>query len=148
MCNYFAQVTVIANVVPYPVFRTVRPFHRATSGCLAQRKGFQDGTRIGLSSAEVIHLRYTRSLPEFKHESRDVLGVDIIPHLLTFVTADAIRTTLDIASNEITQESVQFDARVVRPSQATSAQTTGRHIKIAAVLLHQNIPSQLRGAEE
>ena len=43
---------------------------------------------------------------------------------------------------------MQFHAGVVRAGQATAAQTAGRHVEVAPILLHHHIGGDLRCAED
>ncbi len=74
--------------------------------------------------------------------------MDVIAHLFVFVSENFVLAALEVAFHEATEESVQFDACVIRASEATAAVGAGGEIKIAAVFLDHHIGSDFAGAEE
>src|SRR5438093_2232694 len=132
---HFAQVAVIANVVSNAVLRRVRPLHRPPGDFFDASECFDDGTGVRLSSAKVINLPCTGGLPELENETGHILGMDVVANLLTLVAENLVVAALQIAFNQIAQKTMQFDARLVWPCQTASAQTTGRQVVIASILL-------------
>ena len=78
----------------------------------------------------------------------DVVGVDVVAHLLAFVAEDAVLAAFEVALHQVAQEAVQLDAGVIRPGEAAAAQAAGRHAEVAAVLLHHDVGRDLRRAEQ
>lgn len=54
------------------------------------------------------------------NETRNIKGVNIVADLFPLVAEHTILPAFQVAFHEVAQESVQFDARVIRPRQASS----------------------------
>src|ERR1700730_3642492 len=139
MGPHLGEVTLIANVVADPVLIHITPVHRAVGDSLSTSKRFENRAGVSLAAAQVVHLGHAWRLPELEHEACDILRVDIIPYLLSLVTIDLIFPSLDVAFDEITQKTVQLDARVIRSGETPTPQAAGRHIKVAAVFLDHDV---------
>ena len=81
-------------------------------------------------------------------EAGHVLGVDVVAHLLALVAEDRVLAPFQVAFHQVAEETVQFDAGMVRAGQAAAAQAAGRHAEVAAVFLHHDVGRHLGGAEQ
>jgi hypothetical protein len=73
--------------------------------------------------------------------------MDVIADLFALLAINPVKLPFDIAFDEIAQEAVRFHAAVVWASEAAAPETAGFHSEIAAILLHQDIGGNFRGAE-
>ncbi len=146
---HLTQIAVVADVVADAVLVHVAPVHGAARWRFPTiAKGFQNRTGVALAAAQVVDFGHARRLPEFEHEARHVLRVDVVAHLLALVTENLVLAALHVALDQVTQKTVQFHAGMVGPGEATAAQAAGRHVEIAAVFLHHHVAGHLGGAEE
>src|SRR5438874_12949903 len=74
--------------------------------------------------------------------------MNVIAHLFAFVTENAIWPANDTAFHQIGKETVQLCSCMRWSGQATASETSGRHSKIAAVFLNQDIGGDLRSTEK
>ena len=77
-----------------------------------------------------------------------IVTVDLIAHLLPFVTVDGVFFAGRGAVNDVSQIAVQFDRGMLRAGKAATPKNTHGHLKVAPVLLTQKVGGGLRGAEE
>src|SRR5512142_1291868 len=74
--------------------------------------------------------------------------MDVVANLLAFVAEYLVFTALEIATDQIAEESVQFHSRVIGAREASAAQTAGGHAEISPVLLHHDIGCHFRSPEQ
>ena len=74
--------------------------------------------------------------------------MDIIPDLFALIAEDSVFAPFEIALQEITQKSVQFDTRVVGTRQAAAPQAASGHAEITSVFLHHDIRCDFRSTKE
>src|ERR1035438_10275948 len=74
--------------------------------------------------------------------------MDVIPHLLAFVSEDFVFPLLDIAANQITQETVKLNSRMIGPGKAPSAQAARGHTEVTPIFLHHNVRGHFGCAEQ
>src|SRR4030095_12602914 len=91
------------------------------------------------AAANVINFSAARRANEFQKCVDEVEAVNIIAHLFTFVSENAIRPALYCADHQIGKETVQLRTRVRWPSEAATAERNRRHSEIASVFLNQKI---------
>src|SRR5260370_16450347 len=80
---HLGEVAVVADVIADPVLVHIARVHGTVGDPLSLSKRFENGAGVSLAAAQVIHLGHAWRLPEFEHEACDVLGVNIIPYLLS-----------------------------------------------------------------
>lgn len=136
---HFAEVGDVADVVAFPVLLRVGIVHRFTGDAGYAVEGLQDGSGVVPSATNVVHLAAARRLKEFLDETSHVKGVNIVPDLLAFIAKHRVFPSGNVDANEVTQEAVQFNPRMVRPRQAAAAQRTSRHVEIAAIFLNHYV---------
>ncbi|MEN9470630.1 MAG: hypothetical protein RL630_2363, partial [Verrucomicrobiota bacterium] len=118
MGAHFSEVGIVADMVTDTVF-----VHIGEGLCFAGEafrdfEGFEDRAGICFATAEVVDLALARSGDEGSHESGDIERVDVVADLFAFVTKDSVFAALEVAFHEIAEETMEFDARVVRAGQA------------------------------
>lgn len=145
---HFPKVAVVADMVSDAVLIDVGVLLFLASEFLGDREGLEDGAGVLLTPAEVVDLCYTRCLDERCHEAGDIERVDVIADLLPLVAEDAVLFALEVAFNEVAEESVQLDAGVVGAGEAAPAQGAGGHTEVAAVFLNHDVGGDLGGSEE
>ena len=98
--------------------------------------------------ADVVNFAGARRANECGEGFDQIEAVNVVAHLFSFVTENAIRPAAHGADHQVGEKSVQLGAGVGRAGQATAAKTNRRHSEIAAVFLHQNVRRDFRRAEE
>ena len=63
-------------------------------------EGLQNGAGVALAAAQIVDLGHARRLPEFEHETRHVLRVDVVPNLLAFVAEDLVFAPFYVALDQ------------------------------------------------
>ncbi len=76
------------------------------------------------------------------------MRVNVVAHLLALVAEDGVLALFQVALDEVAQEPVKLDPRVIGSRQASAAQRAGRHTEIASVLLHHDVGGNLRRPEK
>jgi hypothetical protein len=110
MSFHLPEVAVIANVISNSIVLDVRPDLIASGTLGGQIECFQYRAGILESTSQVIYLATTRIPRKLKHELGDILGMDVIADLFAFVAIYLVFLGRYIAANQVTQESVQFNA--------------------------------------
>jgi hypothetical protein len=123
MGAHFSEVGIVADMITDTVF-----VHIGEGLCFAGEafrdfEGLEDRTGIRFAAAKVVDLALARSGDECCHESRDIERVDVVADLFAFVTKDSVFVAFEIAFYEIAEETVEFDARVVRAGEASAARS-------------------------
>src|SRR5579864_8409737 len=145
---HFRQVAVVADMIADAVLIHIAPIHEVAGDLLSSSKSFENRAGVALAATQVVHLRHARRLPELEHEARHIFGVDIISHLFSLVAVNLIFPAFDVTLDEITQKAMQLDAGVIRPGEASPAQTTGGHIEVAAVFLNHDVGGDFGRAKQ
>ena len=148
MRPHFAQVAVIADVIADAVPLDVRVLLRLAAELFRQRERFQHRAGIPLPAADVVDLALPRCFDESMNEAGDIMGMDVVAHLLALVAEQFVLAPFQIALDEIAEKAVQFDAGVIRPGQAAAAQAAGGHGKVPPVFLHHHIAGHFGSAKE
>ena len=76
------------------------------------------------------------------------MAVDVVAHLLALVAVDFVFLALQVAFDQVAEKSVQLDAGVVRPGQASAAQAAARQAEVEAVFLDGNVGRRFRRPEK
>ncbi len=111
MGPHFSQVTVIADVVPDPVFINIDVplgFPREPLDCFER---FEDGAAIALAAPQIINFSLPGCLNELINESCNIVAVNVVSYLFPFVAKDLVLSFLDVAFDQVAQEAMEFDAR-------------------------------------
>ncbi len=75
-----------------------------------------------------------------------VMGVDVIAHLLAFISVNPILPARHGAFHEVGQKSVKLGSRMGWSGQTSSAEYTRFHAEIPAIFLDHDIRGDFRGA--
>ena len=119
-----------------------------TGEFFGQGESLEDGARIVASAAEVVDRGDPGGLEKLLDEAGDVMAVDVVAHLLALVAVDFVFLALQVAFDQVAEKSVQLDAGVVRPGQASAAQAAGRQAEVEAVFLDDNVGRRFRRPEK
>jgi len=98
---YLAKVTVVTNVVTYPIFFDIGEHLFIAAELFSEGECLQNGAGVSLASSNVIDFGDTGSFDEFPDETCDVLAVDIIANLFPLVSENLIFAVFQVAFDEI-----------------------------------------------
>jgi len=147
MCLHFGKVRDVTDMIPLPVLIDIFPLHFTSADLLDERKSLENADRVATSTAEIVHLACTWRFDKPFHELHHVKAMDVVSDLFTLVTVNLVRSTFEIALDQVTQEPVQFDPAVIRAGQTPAPQRARRHPKVPTVLLHHHVRSHFRRPE-
>ena len=145
---HLGEVADVADVVARAVLVRVVVNHILAGYLLGQVEGLEDRAAVTAPAAQVVHLGHAWLLDEALDETGHVERMDVVAYLLALVAEDRVLLIRQVALDEVAQEAVQLDARVVRASEAAAAQAGRLHVEVPAVLLHHDVGRDLRRAEE
>jgi hypothetical protein len=111
-------------------------------------KRLQNRYRIFPATAQIVNLADPRLTDELTQEARHIERMNVISNLFPFVAKDLLGFSFQIALDQVTEEPVQFDAGVVWSGSTAAAETTGRHLEVAAILLHHHVRRHFRCPEQ
>ena len=83
-------------------------------------EGFPDGAGVSTTTTDIVDLGNAWCLEKLLDETCHVMGVDVVADLFAFITKDTVFPAFEVALDEVRKETVQLDAGVVGPSQATA----------------------------
>jgi hypothetical protein len=106
---HLAQIAVITDMVSDPVLIDIGICLLSAGEGRRDIECLQYGTGVPLAAPQVVYLASAGVPVEFKNKSGDVLGMDVVPHLFSFIPEDPVFSPLQIAFDEITEKAVQFD---------------------------------------
>ena len=86
---HLAKITDVAHVVPFTGLLHIFPVHDFAGPVLDVAKRLKDGAGIVTTTATIVDLRNPWGPDELLGESGDVVGVDVISHLLALVPVDS-----------------------------------------------------------
>src|ERR1700689_2065570 len=139
MAADFPQVGVITNVIAYPILLQI-PVYLAFSGKrLRDLEGLDDGRAVGLSSPQVVDLAGPGGLDEGRQESCHIEGMDVVPHLLPLVAHYLVLNPLQVAFDEVAEESMELDPGMIRTGQAPAPEAAGRNVEIPPIFLDHDV---------
>src|SRR5690242_12589431 len=115
-------------MVPTPILVHVPPFHRTACNILGLAERLENRTCVALPASEVIHFGHPWRFPELEDETRHILGMKVVANLLAFIPEHSVFTALDVALDQIAEESVQLYTGMIGPGQTPAAKAAGRHI--------------------
>jgi len=118
-------------------------FHRFARNIAHRFKGFEYGDRISSASAEIIDLCYARRRDETINKSCNVLTMNVITNLFSFVAKDPISSLFNVAIYQITQEAMELYPAVIWSGQAPAAQAACGHSEVPSIFLHHDVGSHL-----
>ena len=145
---HFGEVGDVADVVADAVFLEVLKDLWFSGEGFGDLEGFEDGTGVGASAADVVDFAGAWCLDEFADEAGDVVGVDVITDLFALVAEDFVFAADEIALDQVGEEAVEFDAGVIGAGEAAAAEAAGGHAEVAAVFLDHDVRGGLGGTEE
>lgn len=83
-------------------------------------EGFQNRATVVSPSSNVVHFAASRIFREGVNEPGNVEGMDVVPHLLSFVPENLVGSAFDIAFDQVTEKSVQLDAAMIWAGQTAA----------------------------
>ena len=106
MSSAFLNVADVADVIPVSGIFDVFKLLLLSADRSCHFKCFDNTDTITSPPAQIIDFTASGCLPKFLYETRDVVRMEIIPYLLSFVAQYAVETPMHVAFNQITQEPV------------------------------------------
>ncbi len=143
-----ARVADVPDVVADAIGLAVRPPQLLAGNCLAQRDRFLHRAIAVTRTAHVVHLADAGGLVELIKRRDQVGAMDVVPDLFALVAVDDVGGSRTDTLHQIGQEAVQRGPRVVGPGQASAPEARGAQLKVATVLLDQQVRRRLRDAEQ
>src|SRR3989338_9041789 len=140
----FGKVGNIPDMIAHSWFVLVRHCRFLPQQFLGYTNSFEHRDVALPSTAGVIYLSRSRLLMKVPEHVDQIVRVDVITHLLAFVTENRIVRTRRNALYQIGEEAVQLCPRVVGPREASTTKHSCIHREIFAVLLHQHVSRDLR----
>ena len=101
---------MIAGAVSIDIF--IRHFPAGNFG--NEIKRLQNRYRVFPATSKIVNLSNPRLANEFIDKPGNIERMNIISNLFSFITKDLVGFFLEIALDEITEKSVQFDTGMVR----------------------------------
>src|SRR5262249_36786110 len=130
-----AQVTDVADVIADAVLVDVLERQLLPDPLLELGHRFEHRDAVVAAAAEVVDRRDARILVEGQECRADVVGVDVVAHLLALVPVHPVGPAVADALGEVREKAVQLGARVIRAGETAAAVADRRHAEVAAVLL-------------
>src|ERR1035437_5922699 len=96
----------------------------------------------------IVHFACTRMLVKMPEHIHQVPTVNVVAHLLAFVTENRILLSRHRAFHEVRKKSVQLCPGMFWARQTASAENSRLHSKIFSVLLHQQVCCSFRCPKE
>src|SRR5580693_8463651 len=87
--------------------------HPASAQSSDSLESFKYGNAIRAPTTDVVDLSAARYLRKSMNESRNIERMDIISHLLSLVSVDLVDALLQMAADQIAQESMEFHSAMV-----------------------------------
>ncbi len=106
MRRHFLQVADVANMISFAILLHIFMQHCLPRNSLNHVEGLKDGAAIPAATAQIIHFSASWAPDERVNESRDIERVNIVPHLFSFISKDAVLLALQIALYEIAQKTM------------------------------------------
>ena len=131
-------------MVSFPVLIEIFVRHFDSGYFLNQSEGLKNRNRILAAAPNILNFSPARLLNELMHELHNIIGMNVVPHLFAAVAKDSVFSAFEIASDEVTEEPVEFDPGMIRTGQTTASETACGHLKIPAVLLDHDIGGDFR----
>src|SRR5437867_562446 len=103
---HFGQIADVADVITLAVPIDVLPLHELTADGGDALERLEDRDAVPAAAAEVIDFSYTWAGKEGVDESSDVQRVNVVADLLALVAINPVKTSLDVALDEVAQEPV------------------------------------------
>src|SRR4030095_1345706 len=148
MALQLRQIADVANMVTYSILVRVGRLELLTGHLVAHRNAFDQRGAVIASATEVVDLAWPRILDELFKRSHDIIAVDLVTNLLSLVAKDRVMPARYDLPDQIREETVEFNARMRRPGQASAAKYTDGHVEIPPVLLSHYIARGLRRSKK
>src|SRR5262245_57711829 len=100
------QIADVTDVVAFAVLINVFENLLFAAHRCSHLEGLQDADAVIPPPAQIIGFTDPWRLPEFLDESGDILGMDVVADLLPLVAEDPVEVPLDIAADQVAQESM------------------------------------------
>src|SRR6266568_3770368 len=100
---------------------------------------FEDRATVGPAPADVVDLRAAGILIESVDKPGDVKGMNVVTHLLALVAVDFVEPTVEVALDQVAEESMQLDTAVIWTGEAPAAETAAAQTEISPVFLNHDI---------
>ena len=93
-------------MVPFSILVDVFVRHLLSGNLRDQRKGFKNRDRITAPASKIINFTNPRRLDKLVHELPDIVRMDVVAHLFTFIAKNFVGTAFQVAFDEITQKAM------------------------------------------
>src|SRR5215468_3050683 len=103
---HFAQIAVVTDVIARTRLVDIGVALLLAGALLGHLESLKNRTGVSFSAAEIVNLPRTRRLIELKHETRDVLGMDVVTDLFAFVTVNLVFAPFEVAFDQVTEKAV------------------------------------------
>ncbi len=144
----FAEVGNVADVIAFAIFVDVRPVEFFSGQLLDFGNSFEHGDAVFAATSHVVDLAGTGVGGEGLDGANDVVAVNIVANLFSFVAKDGIFESGYGGFHEVRKKAVKFDAGMRRASEAATAKNADVHFEVAAVFLCDQIGSGFGCAKE
>ena len=144
----FADVADPPDMVPDPVVVAVVIRQFLSRDFLAKTYGFEDGAVRIPRTASIVNFSRARGLIEMPEHIDEIIGVNVVPHLLPHVPMDRILIPGYRAFHEVSKKSMELCSTVTRTGQASSPEGSGFQTIIFSVFLHENVGRDLAGPKQ
>ena len=116
----FSYITDPPNMIANPVMFFICPYHFSIRKFFTDIESLKYWT-IGIPwTTFIIDFTYTRFKIELPEHIDKVMTMNVIPDLFSFVSKNSVWISVHNAFGEVSQEAVQFSARMCCSSQTTS----------------------------
>lgn len=116
MSFHLPQITVIADMISDAIRLDISPHLLLSGRQFSHGERLKDRARIVSSAAQIVDLTRTRIPGKGQHEPGDIFRVNVIADLFTLVAENLVFLVGEIAADQVTQESMQFDSGVIGAS--------------------------------
>ena len=143
----FTNITDIPDVIADTVILEVGKIELVPGELLSDSDGLEHGAVRMAASPDVVDFAHTRVFVKVEKGGDEIVRVDVITDLLSFVSEDAVGAAFDDALHEVSQEAVKFCTSMSGTSEATSTEHSRLHAEVAAVFLDENICGDFAGSK-
>src|SRR6267142_1733671 len=130
MALQFRQIRDVADVIALARLFRVGPINFPASQRFHPGNRFQDGDAVGAASAEVIDFAGPRIARKLFERAHHVKTMDIVADLFAFVAVHRVGAAGQRHLQHIGKETMQLDARMRGPGQASTAKNAHAHAEV------------------
>lgn len=144
----FLNVANVPNVVTDTVVLKVGEIELVSRERLTDSNRLQHGAVRMATPTHVVNFSHAGIFVEVYECRNQIMGVNIVPDLLSLVSEDPVGPSFHDALHEISQETMELGSGMGGTGETTAAEHAGLHPKIPAIFLHQNIGGHLAGPKQ